>query len=96
MFVDVRLEGMPKAVKTEEREKRYLKVSNKKNRDRYLQYVESCFEGREIYERIEQMEEKERRKIPDTVIEDLLNEIDGEIQGILMEGEKRLAPSRKD
>ena len=96
LFVDIRVEGIPKAVKMEEGSRRYLKSGNKKNREKYLGHVEQSFKRSAIYQKIAEIVEKESQGVPDEVLEELLNEVDGEIGEILQEGEKSLAPSRAD
>ena len=96
LFLDIQVEGLPAAVRFEERERRLLKSGNKRNREKYLEYIKTRMIEERIRDKINKLKKDETEGINKKEVESRLNKIYRKIQEILTAGESRLAPIERE
>ena len=96
IFVDITTGEIPEVELEQDRQPRYLKSGNRKNRRKYLEYAIRRFEEEKVWKKVKSLGMELRAGNVSNGFEQSLNNLDEKVQKILLSGENKLRPSKQE
>ena len=96
IFVDINTGEIPEVELEQDRQPRYLKSGNRRNRRKYLDYTIRRFEEEKVWKKVKSLGMELRAGNVSNGFEQSLNNLDEKVQEILLSGDRKFRPSEQE